>query len=387
MSAKIASVIYRKEMLELLRDRRTLISMVLVPLFALPILFGVMSLVLEWQQKEAERDSYIVAVNPACGKMMETVLAAAGFRIKPAAQARRAVESKAVAAALDVTVANGSKQYVVYSDRTRPSSSIAGERMSVTLAAMKEVSVRQSLRGTGISEQVLTPFTVRAVNVASERKMNGLLLGSSLAYLVVLLMFTGAMYPAVDTAAGEKERRTLEALLCSPAGRDEIVLGKVLACATASLLTAVLAMASLVYSYRYMRFGIVPDATNFNPLDPRTFSLILLSVAPISVLAGSLMVAVSLFAKSYKEGQSYLTPLLMAVLFPAVLGTLPGLELTPALALVPIFNVCQIVKGVFVGSVSTPAFVTACAANLTYATVAFLAATRIFRSEGVLFRV
>ncbi len=387
MSAKIASVIYRKEMLELLRDRRTLISMVLVPLFALPILFGVMSLVLEWQQKEAERDSYIVAVNPACGKMMETVLAAAGFRIKPAAQARRAVESKAVAAALDVTVANGSKQYVVYSDRTRPSSSIAGERMSVTLAAMKEVSVRQSLRGTGISEQVLTPFTVRAVNVASERKMNGLLLGSSLAYLVVLLMFTGAMYPAVDTAAGEKERRTLEALLCSPAGRDEIVLGKVLACATASLLTAVLAMASLVYSYRYMRFGIVPDATNFNPLDPRTFSLILLSVAPISVLAGSLMVAVSLFAKSYKEGQSYLTPLLMAVLFPAVLGTLPGLELTPALALVPIFNVCQIVKEIFVGTFSPAAFATACAANLTYATLAFLAATRIFRSEGVLFRV
>ena len=387
MNAKIVSVIYRKEMLELLRDRRTLISMVLVPLFALPILFGVMSLVLEWQQKEADRDSYIIAVNPACGKMMDTVLASAGFRIKPAAQARRAVENKAVAAALDVTVINGARQFVVYSDRTRPASSIAGERISVTLAAMKEVWVRQSLRGSGISEQVLTPFTVRAVNVASERKMNGLMLGSSLAYLVVLLMFTGAMYPAVDTAAGEKERRTLEALLCSPAGRDEIVLGKVLACATASLLTAVLAMASLVYSYRYMRFGIVPDATNFNPLDPRTFSLILLSVAPISVLAGSLMVAVSLFAKSYKEGQSYLTPLLMAVLFPAVLGTLPGLELTPALALVPIFNVCQIVKGVFLGSVSTPVFVTACAANLTYATLAFLAATRIFRSEGVLFRV
>lgn len=387
MSAKIASVIYRKEMLELLRDRRTLISMVLVPLFALPILFGVMSLVLEWQQKEAERDSYIIAVNPACGRIMDAVLAASGFRIKPAAQARRAVENKAVAAALDVTVVNGSKQYVVYSDRTRPASSIAGERMSVTLAALKEVSVRRSLRGSGVSEQVLTPFTVRAVNVASERKMNGLLLGSSLAYLVVLLMFTGAMYPAVDTAAGEKERRTLEALLCSPAGRNEIVLGKVLACATASLLTAVLAMASLVYSYRYMRFGIVPDATNFNPLDPRTFSLILLSVAPISVLAGSLMVAVSLFAKSYKEGQSYLTPLLMAVLFPAVLGTLPGLELTPALALVPIFNVCQIVKEIFVGTFSPAAFATACAANLTYATLAFLAATRIFRSEGVLFRV
>jgi sodium transport system permease protein len=387
VNAKIVSVIYRKEMLELLRDRRTLISMVLVPLFALPVLFGVMSLVLAWRQKEAERDSYVIAVNPACGKSLDAVLASAGFRIKPEAGPRRAVENKAVAAAVDVNIVNGVRQYVVYSDRTRPSSSIAGERLSATLATWKEAAVRQSLRGSGISEQVLTPFTVRAVNVASQRKMTGLLLGGSLAYLVVLLMFTGAMYPAVDTTAGEKERRTLEALLCSPAGRNEIVLGKVLACAAASLLTAVLAMTSLIGSYRYMRFGIVPDAANFNPLEPHTISLILLSAAPLSLLAGSLMVAVSLFAKSYKEGQSYLTPLLMAVLFPAVLGTLPGLELTPTLALVPVFNVCQLIKGIFLGSVSTPAFLTACTANLGYATLAFAAATRIFRSEGVLFRV
>ncbi len=389
MSWRIASVIYQKEMLELLRDRRTMISMVLVPLFALPAMFGVMGKFLVSRQKEAQGEASTIGVRALDAGGAAAALRAAGFELKLDGDLRDAVENKRVAAALDATTAaDGGRQYIVYVDRTRQASSIAGEKLSAALAKLKDDTVRESLRGSGISERVLTPFAVRAVNVASEKKMGGFILGSSLGYLLVLLMFTGAMYPAVDTAAGEKERRTIETLLCSPAGRNDIVLGKVLACATASLLTAVLALASMVYSYRHTPFAAVTGgAVRFDLLDPRTFGLVMLSVTPVAVLAGALMVAISLFAKSYKEGQSYLTPLLMAVVFPALLGMLPGMELTPLLALIPIFNVCQIVKEIFLGSFSMAAFATACAANLAYAGIAFFAATRIFRSEGVLFRV
>ncbi len=388
MNGKIVSVIYQKEMLELLRDRRTLISMVLVPLFALPAMFGVMGKFMASRQKEARSEASTIGVRSLEGDGAAAMLRGAGFQLKRESDLRGAVEDKRVAASLDVTGAEGARRYIVYIDRTQQSSAIAGEKLAAALGKLKDDLVRQSLRGSGISEQVLTPFTVNAVNVASEKKMGGFILGSSLGYLVILLMFTGAMYPAVDTAAGEKERRTLEALLCSPAGRDEIVLGKILACATASLLTAVLAMTSMVYSYRHTAFAaLFGGSVRFDLLDPQTFGLVLLSVVPIAILAGSLMVAISLFAKSYKEGQSYLTPLLMVVVFPALLGMLPGVELTPLLALIPIFNVCQIVKEIFLGSFSMTAFVTACAANLVYAAIAFVAATRIFRSEGVLFRV
>jgi len=110
-------------------------------------------------------------------------------------------------------------------------------------------------------------------------------------------------------------------------------------------------------------------------------------VLPTAIVAASLMVAVALFAKSYKEGQSYLTPIVMLVAFPAVVGMLPGLELTPTLALIPIFNVCQLVKEILLGEFSRLAYGIAFAANLAYAAIAYYLAARIFKSESVLFRV
>ena len=391
MSVKIAGAIYQKEMLEILRDRRTLISMVVVPLFAMPLLFGAMGKFIQSREMEARGEAVTVGVESeaSIGASAALVVKTVGFQLVAKRDLRAAVENKEVAAALDRSTApGGGPVYRVYVDKTRQASAIAGEKLRAALDGLKDSTIRSSLRGSGVSEAILSPFTIENVNVASEKKMGGFLLGSSLGYIVILLMFTGALYPAIDTAAGEKERRTLEALLCSPAPRNDIVLGKVLACATASFLTAVLAMASMVYSYRNTAFAaLLGPSTRFDLLDPRTFSLVLISVLPVAILAASLMVAVSFFAKSYKEGQSYLTPLLMVVVFPAVLGMLPGMELTPKLALIPIFNVCQIVKEIFLGSFSMTAFAIACGANLVYAGLAFFAATRIFRAEGVLFRV
>jgi sodium transport system permease protein len=98
------------------------------------------------------------------------------------------------------------------------------------------------------------------------------------------------------------------------------------------------------------------------------------------------MVAIALLAKSFKEAQSYLTPLVMAAVFPLVIGMLPGLQLTPVLALIPLFNVCQLIKEIFLGEFTHLAFAITMAANVVYAGVAFWAAVRVFSNERVLFR-
>jgi len=224
--------------------------------------------------------------------------------------------------------------------------------------------------------------------VASDKKMSGLVFGSALGYIVILLMFTGAMYPAIDMTAGEKERRTLEAVLSSPAGRTEIVFGKIAATATAAFITAVLTLGSMAYSFRFSAKSAQTQEV-FQMAAPEISSLLmaLVAVIPTALMAASLMVAIALFAKSYKEGQSHLTPIVMLAAFPAVVGMLPGLELTPTLALIPIFNVCQLIKQIFLGDFSRQAFVIACLANLAYAAIGFTVAARIFKNEGVLFRV
>jgi sodium transport system permease protein len=219
--------------------------------------------------------------------------------------------------------------------------------------------------------------------------MSGFIWGRVLGYLVLLLMFTGGMYPAIDMTAGEKERRTLEVFLSSPASRREIVMGKILAVMTATISTALLSMGSLVYSLRYggmARSKEMKEMLGGASMDAGTFGMVLLTLLPMAVLAASAMIAIAIFARSFKEGQSYLTPLVMLVVFPAAIGGLPGLDLTPALALIPVFNASQLIKQILLGEFSTQLFAITLAANLTYAAIAFFVAVRIFEDESVLFR-
>lgn len=217
--------------------------------------------------------------------------------------------------------------------------------------------------------------------------MAGMVWGSMLGYLLLLLMFSGGMYPAIDMTAGEKERKTLEMFLSSPASRAEIVLGKILAAMTAIFLTAMLTLVSIVFSLK--NSGGSPQmrqAMGTIPLDAQSLGLIVLTLIPLSVFAASTMIAIALFARSFKEGQSYLTPLMIVVIFPALLGGLPGMQLTPVMAMIPILNASQLLRGILVGDFSVLSFGLTTAANLVYAGIAFWIAKRTFEDETVLFR-
>jgi sodium transport system permease protein len=211
-----------------------------------------------------------------------------------------------------------------------------------------------------------------------------------LGYLLLLLMFAGGMYPVIDMTAGEKERKTIEALLSSPASRLEIVLGKNLAAMAAIFITAILTMGSMVYSLKGSNLaGKSPEMQQMLqtiPLDAHTLTLIGLTLIPLAMFAAALMFAIAIFARSYKEGQSYLTPLVFVVIFPALMGGVSGLEMTPALCLIPIFNASQMIRGIMLGDVSVANFAITTAANLVYAGIAFFIATRQFENESVLFR-
>jgi sodium transport system permease protein len=107
---------------------------------------------------------------------------------------------------------------------------------------------------------------------------------------------------------------------------------------------------------------------------------------PLALFAASLMIAIALFARSFKEGQSYLTPLTLVVIFPAMLSSLPGFEMSTAFCLIPIFNVSLVIRGILQGDVSMLNFGITFVANLVYAGIAFVIATRTFENESVLFR-
>lgn len=388
MRVDLVGTICRKELLDTIRDRRTLISMVVVPLLAMPLLFLGISKFVGVAEKKAGEEAGAIGVHGAERLPgLLNALAQAGLKVASKDDLKGAVEKKEIAAGVEPVPGTGTLEVRIYFDMTRRGSEVAASRIRTALLEFKENSIKLKLTELRLPESIADPFTVKRVNIAPQQKMAGFFWGGVLGYVVVLLMFTGGMYPAIDLTAGEKERRTLEVLLSSPAGRGEIILGKILATTTAVFVTALLSMVSLVVSFRQADFGKeFKEIAGHMPLGAQNVALVLAALAPLAVFAASLMIAIALFAKSFKEAQSYLTPVVMAVVFPLVAGMLPGLQLTPALALVPLFNVCQLIKEILQGDFNGVNFAITMAANIVYAAVAFYAAVRVFSSEKVLFR-
>lgn len=390
MRFSILSAIYRKEMLDLFRDRRTLISMVAVPLLVIPLLLNLSTRLISRLQENAENEakSMAVAVRVTTPSIREA-LEKAQIQLVEKDDLKDAVLKKTAAAGVE-EIAGDPPQVQIYVDSSNPTSSAAADRVRLALDELKDQRVRESLRTSGIPASVLTPFMVKRTNIAGARKMSGMVWGSMLGYVLLLLMFAGGMYPVIDMTAGEKERKTMEALLSSPASRREIVLGKNFAAMTAIFITSILTLGSMVYSLKGSNLSSkspeVQEMMRTIPLDTHTVTLIAVTLVPLSMFAAALMFAIALFARSYKEGQSYLTPLVFVVIFPALMGGLGGLEMTPALCLVPIFNASQMIRGILLGDVSAANFAITTAANLVYAGIAYVIATRQFENENVLFR-
>ncbi len=391
MRFEIVKAIYKKELLDLVRDRRTLISMIAVPVLVFPLLMVVGSRVVRSmdQKSKDEAKTMTVAVHAANPEIAAAVRKAGLLVTEEAGDVRSRVESKKSIAAVE-EIPGPVPMLQVYADEANPPSRGTADTIRAALGELKAERVRQSLRSSGIAESVLTPFQVKRVNVAPPRKMAGMVWGTMLGYLLLLTMFTGGMYPVIDMTAGEKERKTLETFLASPAGRDEIVLGKILAAMTAIAITAALTLTSVVASVRNMRAGAgneeMKAMLNTMPLDSNTMGLIALTLIPLIVFSASAMMAIAIHARSFKEGSSYLQPLMLAVIFPALLGGMPGMELTPAMCLIPIFNASQLIRAIMLGEFSMSAFGITFAANMVYAAIAFVIARRRFEDEGVLFR-
>jgi len=363
-----------------------------VPLLVFPLLISGMTRLLPKLQQRAEEDLESMGIaarvsNPAVREAVGKL----GLKLVETDDLKAAVQKKTVAAALE-EVEETPPRFLIYVDESAPVSNAGGERIREALTALRDARVRESLRQSGIDAGALTPFAITRTNVAGERKMAGAVWGSMLGYLLLLLMFTGGMYPIMDMTAGEKERKTMEALLVAPAERREIVLGKTLTAIVSILLTSALTLMSLVISFksgpggRSQRAQEIQRTMGTIPLDGTVVALLALTLLPMAVLAASVMFAIALKARSFKEASTYLTPLMFLVIFPALLGGLPGFKITPPLCLIPIFNVSQIIRGILLGEVSMVNFGVTLAANLVYAAIAFVLATRTYENESVLFR-
>jgi sodium transport system permease protein len=270
-------------------------------------------------------------------------------------------------------------------------SEFGAARLQAFFQEFRQRTLEERLASRSLPSNFIHPFEVVTQNVAPPEKVSAALFGGLIPYLVILLCLTGAMYPAMDLTAGEKERGTMETILTSPVSRTHLVFGKFLTVLTASLATAVLAVLSMgvsgIFVKRLMR-DLPPEAASQLQIsiNAKAVLAVFAMVLPVAVLFSAALLAIALFAKSYKEAQSYISPLMIVVILPAVASLLPGVELDTKLALVPILNTSLVSKEIMSGTYHWNFIVLIFASSCLYAAVALYAAVKLFQREDVLFR-
>ena len=305
-------------------------------------------------------------------------------------QIRAAVE---IPKDFDARLAGGETMTVkIYMYEGEMKSGFGADRLQKFFRDLRDRTIREHLEARQLPESLVRPFDIEQKNVAPPEKVGGAVLGGLVPYFIILLCLTGAMYPAMDLTAGEKERGTIETILCSPVSRTHLVLGKFLMVLTASIATAVLSIISMAVSFgvgKRMLLGVAHGAADEVlqvTITGKAIVSIFIMVLPLAVFFSAALLAISLFAKSFKEAQSYLSPLMIVVVLPAVAALLPGVELSTPLALVPVLNTSLVSKEIITGTYHWKYIALIFASSCVYATAALWLAVRLFQREDVLFR-
>lgn len=408
MNWKQIWTVYGKELRDALRDRRTLLSMIAFPSVVIPgamFAFGWVSF--KAVKRAAEEIPAVMIIGPErAPALRERLESSPKLHIVPANEDyARQISEKRIRAAVEIPpgfegalIQQSAAKLKIYTYEGELKSGFAAGEIERILREYRDGLVSQRLSERDLPPAFIRPFDIQRENVAPPEKVGGNMIGGIIPYLLILVGFIGAMYPAIDLTAGEKERGTMETILCSPVGRAELVVGKFLTVLTASLCTVATSMIALTLSGIGLvavfagkvtvagKAGATLAGGGMPTLDPWGLVGVVVMIIPVAVMFAAVLFTVALFAKSNKEAQTYVSPLMMLTILPAVASILPGVELNLKLALVPILNVSMVAKEMVSGSFPLGMMALIFGSSCLYGAAALLIAVHMFKRESVVFR-
>ncbi len=388
--------VLRKEGLEALRDRRTVIVAVLLPVVMTPLVtLGIPFLT----QREVERVQQAPAKVAIRGQSNAPDLVAFGVArhlIAPVAGARpeEQLARREVDAVLDIppTFANrlraGRASVEVIYDTSHTGSRLARQRLLELIASYSVHLTEGRLRARGLQARDLAPIDVTVRDIADERRLGGALLAGLLPFIISLWAVLGGQNAALDVGVGEKERQTLDALLVVPSPRWTIAIGKVLAVGAASMFAVVVVIITTLVSLR------IGAAWGLRELQRSSVGISISAAAGLLVVAAVLVaflscvqLALSFFARGIREAQQYFTPLYLFLVVPAMVAPfLEGWEYSTWTYAVPALNAAFAFRGLLLGTLERSALALTVLSLAAYATVSLALLVRLLQRETVVAR-
>ena len=428
MRNKVRRQLFKKELLDVLRDRKAMLMLVLVPLLIYPLIFfgsfAVMSMIqtnmeqreykvvldvdddgaleseiTEYNLKNVEsksEDSEKSSQSDASARTIDRLSLVAFDGEKTEEAVNKALQEEKI----DVYVKsekddNGRITYRIKYISSITNSSYAEGIVEKLLGTMTQKQMEGAIEAAGLDvENVVHPFDMKRNDIATKEQSAGSLLGTVLPFMLIISLLMGTMYPAIDTTAGEKERGTLETLLTLPVRNHDIIIAKFLTVALVGIASALLNIISMGIMIFYMVKLISSSEMSGLGLDMSDFKLgsfalpmlvTVLAVFAFSLFISAVTMCITALAKSYKEANNYITPLTLVVMLTGYIGFIPNIELTEKMALVPVANICLLIKNLLMFKAQMGTIAIVLISNVIYANLAILFLGKIYNSENVLF--
>lgn len=385
--------VFRKEVRENLRDRRTVFSaLVFGPLFGPLILALSLQFLVTRTVTESDEPIELAVSQATRAPNLLDYLEARNVIVREVTlddeQARAAVRARQPALILAVPddyaeelAAATPAALLLYADRSNTRNARNADRVKLLIARYGAGVGRLRLLARGVDSLTISPIAVHDVDVSTPRTRSVAVLGT-LSYLVIIAMLLGGMYLAIDATAGERERGSLEPLLTVPVPREHLIYGKILAaCAfmLLSLVVTVIACAAALHFVGLEDFGMEAR------VGPGTAWRIVLVTAPLALAGAALMTVIASFTRSYREAQTWLGVILLLPTLPLAFVNAAELGATTPLMLVPSLSQHFLITTLLRGDPLQPLQValSVCASLALGAVLAFVAG-RLYRRESLL---
>jgi len=387
-------IIVKKELTELLRDKKTLINSVLLPILLLPVLmFGVIKVMEMVRKSNQEKSIKIGLVNAPEAFMQlvkndtlnkvtsyddyidfksliddETIQTAIVFP-KNFTRQMDSMENSAVQ-----IYRNGSKDNV---------NGRVSNLMAVYGGQLEQIRMAQL----NLSPDKLTPFKEEFVEVGEQKELIGKSIGGWIPYIFILTMWGGCMLAGIDLVTGEKERKTIETTLSLPISKFKVLFGKAIVASLLGFVPALLNLIGLVVGLRFI--DGIPDEIKMalnEMLSFQSVTMILLLLIPFSIFLSGLIIMLVAGATTFKEAQSKVSPIIMFLILPLVLAAMPGIEFTWATVFIPVLNIGLGVKEIAAGTIDMTLYSVMLISLLAFAVASIYFSYKKFSDENAILK-
>lgn len=389
--------IFKKELLDTLRDKRTLMTMIIIPVMVFPVIMTLFLKVSEsFSENAATKTVNIGVVAGSDGEdfvnSLKSLPKEFGKRkvimISDTVNMKQLIRSDSLQFGIFVPVnyekslkEKSPAKMDVFFNATELGMKDRAERY---LNSISELEKQKRYKELNIQLEEITPLYFEYKNVASDKETIGKLIGGFLPYLFIVFGFVGCMYPAIDLFTGEKERGTLETLLTTPVSRWQILVGKMGVIVLSGLMAVTFTLVGIFLSIKV--FNMVEDPrileVIYQILSAKFLVMMYLLIIPMIIFFAGVMIPIAVYAKSFKEAQSIITPMNMFFILPAMVGFFPGISLNLVTACIPVVNIVLATKDLIAGTLDYKLLFISFAVMMTLAAIAVTISYKRFDKES-----